>query len=366
MKLNRLIAFLYAWMTPRIVDGDGGGAVDVPEVAAEPAAEVAAPAAETKPGSMLEAMFPKDQGLDANGQPRDPLGRFAPKAADPAQAAQPAAKAAVPGTAVPAVPAAKVPDPLAMPDGLTPKAQERFQYLANTNKELQAEVAKLQPLAQLAPQVEYIRETFQKNGIQQEQFEQATAVLGMMNSGDFKGARDVLLEQLRLVSLAIGEPVPQVDALAGHPDLRQAVDGLQITEAHAIELARARMSQQATGQRMEQQRTQQDQQAQQQQAFEQGLQSVDALGKRLAASDLDWPRIEAILQPEIQNICRDLPPAKWASAIEAQYRLLKQVAGASRTPASGANVLRPTGQASPAARPQSAYEAMWGAPRPSV
>lgn len=346
-----------------LIDAPQTPVIETPEAAAQ-----ATP--EAKPVSMLEAMFPTgDAGkdLDANGQPRDPLGRFAPKpAADPTAAvpgapAKPAV-AAAPGQPAPGAPTAK-PDPLAMPEGLTPKAQERFQYLANTNKELQAKVAELEPLA---PQIAYVRETFQKHGIQQEQFEQAAGVLGMMNSGDFKGAREVLLEQLRLVSLAIGEPVPSVDALSGHPDLRQAVDGLQITEAHAIELARSRMSQQVQGQRQEQQRETQQQQQAQQQEFDKGLQSVDELGRRLAAADLDWPRIEAILQPEIKNICAGLPPARWAGAIEAQYRLLKQVAGASRQPAAQANVMRPTGQASPAARPQTAYEAMWGSQRPSA
>lgn len=336
--------------------------VELTQTTTEPQAAEA-----TKPGSMLEAMFPAAkpadtaaQPLDANGQPRDPLGRFAPKAAEQASAAVPAVPGA-PAAAVPAKAAQPSADALAMPEGLTPKAQERFQYLANTNKELTARVAEIEP------QVNYVRETFQKHGIQQEQFEQAATVLGMMNSGDFAGARDALIEQLRLVSLAIGEPAPQVDALSAHPDLRQAVDGLQITEAHAIELARARMTQQAGAQRIEQQRATQQQEAGAQQQFQAGIQAVESLGRRLASTDLDWPRIEAILQPEIQNICRSVPPAQWAATIEAQYRLLKQVAGANRQPASGGgNVLRPTGQASPAARPQSTYEAMFGTPRPSV
>jgi hypothetical protein len=356
--------------------GGGGGGAPAADTGAAPApaADVgggepaAAPAAPAAPSSMLEAI---EQHF---GQPRDALGRFVHADAAAAAAAQPQTPPAADATGQPGAaqqgaqpqqaqqPATQQqpgqPEDLTkMPEGLTPKAQERFQKLANTVKEREQEVQ------QLSQQVEYVRETFQRHGVQQEQFEQAVQVIGMLNSGDLRGALQVLDEQRRHIALALGEPLPGVDALQGHPDLRQAVDGLQITEQHALELARMRTQQQAV-QRQQQQVQQQTQvQQREQQAVQQGTQAVDAFCREMAAKDVDYPAIEAKLLPELKSLLAGVPPQAWAQVIQTQYRLLKSVAASSRQQAPAApagTVLRPTGAASPAAAPKSMYEAMWG------
>lgn len=349
--------------------GSGGGTPAADTTAAPaPAADVpggepaAAPAAPAAPASMLEAI---EQHF---GQPRDALGRFAPAdASAPAGQTQtpPAAVAtAQPGTQPNAQqqpgaqpPAGQPEDLTVMPDGLAPKAQERFQKLANSNKELTGQVE------QLSQQVEYVRETFAQHGVQQAQFEQAVQVIGMLNSGDLRGALQVLDEQRRHIALALGEPLPGVDALQGHPDLRQAVDGLQLTEQHALEIARMRTQQQAQQRQTQQVQQQAQVQQREQQAVQQGTQAVDAFCREMATKDVDYPAIEAKLLPELKSLLAGVPPTAWRQVIETQYRLLKSVAASSRQqpPAAAAGtVLRPTGAASPAAAPKSMYEAMWG------
>lgn len=351
--------------------GGGGGVVDTP---VDTSAAPSAPAADTSaaPGSMLEAL-----NRHFETQPRDERGRFAPTAAEQAAAAaaaapggdpaaappQPGAQAAAqpgqPGTQPaqeqPQKPAAE--DLTQMPEGLAPKAQERFQRLATTNRELTGQVE------QLTGQVGYVREAFQAHGVQQPQFEQAMQVIGLMNRGDLQGALAALDEQRRHISLALGQPLPGVDALAGHADLRQAVDQGQLDEQYAIEIARNRQGQQAQQQRHQQAEQQHAAQRTEQQAVQSGTQAVDAFCRDMAAKDLDYPAIEAKLLPELSNLLQGVPPQRWRGLVETQYRLLKQVATSSRSAAPQApagQVLRPTGQPSPGAAPKTMHEAMWG------
>lgn len=380
MFLTKFLRFFLFALSFRIAEeGGGGGSPAAPpappsdassaggEVAGTPAA---APVSSPAPApTMLDAISAHFDGrtappaVDATGQPRDPQGRFAPKDANGVPV--PPAAPAVAGPAAPAAPVALVPpaakppaaaDDLAMPDGLQPKAQERFQRLAETVKTTTAE------RDEARQQVSYVRETFQKHGINQQQFEQAASVIGMLNTGNYQGALQALDEQRKQIALLTGQPLPGVDALSDHPDLRQAVDQLQINERDALELARARTMQ--AQQQRQQQQVQQTQQAQQQeqQAVQTALGEVDALVKQLQSSDIDYPAIEAQLLPSLKDLLADVPPNRWKNAVQAQYSLLKRSASAFRVsaPAPSGGVLRPTGQAAPGSVPKTTFDAMWG------
>ena len=67
------------------------------------------------------------------------------------------------------------------------------------------------------------------NGIKQPQLEQAAQLIGMLNRGDLEGALRTLDQQRQHIALALGRPLPGVDALQDFPDLRQAVDRLEVT-----------------------------------------------------------------------------------------------------------------------------------------
>lgn len=303
---------------------------------------------------MLDAMFAKpaaDPAADA-GRPRDEHGRFLPKPGEAAPLAATAADPTKPG-AIPAKPL-EPDDPTKMPEGLQPKAQERFQLLANTNKELSGKVE------QLGQQVEYVRETFHTHGITREQFEHAAGFIGAINKGDFDSALEIIEAQRAQLSLALGKALPGVDALSDFPDLRGEVDNLQITEARALEIARHRLGQHAQAQRVEQERTQQQTQQQGQQAFETGLKAVDAFCKQMQAADLDYAAIEARLTPQLKTLLDGTPPSLWEAKVRAQYQLIKEISGPARAALAPANVLRPTGQASPGAVPRTMFEAMFG------
>lgn len=340
----------------RPADGEGGDLGGMPAAAPAPVevpAAVEAPAAAPAPvgpQTMHEAMWHRDE-----------LGRFASPAekaaAEAAQAAaQPAAKPAD-APKPPVDPNAPV-DDLAMPEGLGQKAQERFQRLAGTVKDL------TQQTQTLESQVSYVRETFQSHGITQQQFEQAAGFIGAINRGDYQAAEQALLGQLQQLSLLTGKTYNNaVDPLKDFPDLRQQVDSLHLTEAAGIEMARLRQANQQRQQADQQQAQQHQQHQQAQQAVQTAQTAIDTWWKQTAATDLDAPAIEAQLLPHIPALLQGVPPSAWVGVIQAQYKILKGAAGQFRQhnqAGSPAAPLRPTGSgASPQQRPQTMYEAMW-------
>lgn len=301
------------------------------------------------------------------GQPRDAQGRFtfkdaAGNAVDAQGNPDPTGAKAADGAQQVAQPPIADDDITKMPEGLQPKAQERFHKLASTNREL------TEKLDQASRQVEYVREAFTQHGVQQEQFEQAVNFIGMLNKGDLAGAQRFLSEQLQQISLMTGQ-APNVDPLAGFPDLRQQVDALLIAPDSAMEMARLRASQQAQQQHSQRQQQAQAQEQQEQQAQQQAqqvrvkaTQDVDGFCKQMAASDLDYSAIEAKLLPVLSTLLEGVPPQHWAGKVKAQYQLLKSMAGSMKAPSGSPSgqVLRPTGQASPAAQPKTMFEAMFG------
>ncbi len=361
MNILRLLRLLLWSLMPSIVEGEGGGVAEVVAPGATPtapAAEVvpasgapAAPTTPAAPATMLDAMFAKPEADPAAlpGRPRDEHGRFLPKPGEPAlPAVAPGVDHEKAALAKPAEPD----DPTKPPEGLTPKASERFQLLANTNKELSGRVELLDQ------QVSYIRETFETHGVSRQQFEQAASFIGAINKGDFSAALEIIEAQRAQLAIASGKPLPGVDVLTDFPDLRAEVDAQQITEARALEIARHRYGQHHLAQQETERRTAQQTQEQQQRSVNEGLSGVDKFCKQMQASDIDYPAIEAQLLPKIKAITDGVPPSMWAAKVQAAYELIKGVAS-TRTAAPSVQPLRPTGATSPGASPQSMFEAMW-------
>lgn len=325
---------------------------------------------EQRDQAAVAAMFPDKTGEteEAKAQRlRDEAGRFAkgPAQTDPKVAAVDPKKAA-----------ADPKDATVMPEGLTPKAQERFQALANTNKELTGRLEQATALAGGNPDAvipmlqsaQAMATTFQENGVTREQFDRATQALGLLNRGDMQGYQQLLEDQLRQVALHTGRAPSQIDALAGFADLREAVDNLQMTEAHAIEVARSRTQQNYQQQNQQRQHQEQQFEQQSQQAVRGGQVAVDQFCKARMTSDLDYAKIEPMLLKEIQGgLLEGVPPQRWAAIVEKTYNLIKQTAVSTRTQASGGGggVLRPSGGDAVKGKPQSGFEAMFGTPAPA-
>ncbi len=371
MKIRRFFTRLYRDPEPG-VEGSGADTVVAPTLAPEAAAgPVAAPIAPVEgvveaPAAVAPASTapPADpnapktllEAISASVDGKKPDPKAAPGALDPKKAPE------VVDPAAPK-PAAKPEDVTAMPEGLAPKAQERFRALANVNKEMTQEVESLRA------QTEYIGTSFKQNGITQPQFEVAVGLIGAMNRGDWPTVIKGMQEQMRQVALLSGQPIDGIDALVGMPDLKEKVENLQLTREDAAEMARARTERQMLqhraqqSQRERERHEQGEQQAQQhERARQQAVLAVDQLCAELKRTDLDFGRIEAALLPRVAEMFSDLPPAKWADAFKRQYDLMKSMGAPAR--GNSAGTLRAGGADNPVARPATMFQAMFGEVQP--
>lgn len=305
------------------------------------AVEAQAPEQVEAPQNIQDAMFPE----------RDEKGRFVPKQAEEQppvtdQEIKPEAKPEV---------KAEPEDITAMPEGLGAKAQERFQKLASGIKERDEQIR------ELSGAVSYVQETFQQHGIKQEQFESAVVVLGALNRQDYDGAAQMLLGQLRQLSLMTGKDYgADADPLTEFPELAQRVQGLQISRDDAVHMARLQRQQQTLQQRQQMEYETQQSRQQEEQTFRQAQASVDQWARKMAASDIDWPVIEAKIIPALPRLLQGTAPTQWANVVQTHYDLLKTSLQDFRRPTADANPLRPTGTASAQRAPQSMHEAMFG------
>lgn len=302
------------------------------------------------PSSMLEAieqgLSTKDEGETeaavTDGRPRDEQGRFAKKEGegDPAKA-----------DTKPADQAAKPEDDLSVPDGLSPRAQERFHALVERVKQREQEATTIRN------DLEQFREVVKSSGASAQEFAQLIDYSRMVKSGDLEGALRVLDDQRKQIALALGRPLPGVDALSQFPDLQQRVQAYQMDEQAALEIARARVSQQQiqTAQREQEMRGQSEQQAVA--VRQQAISQIDRMGAEWARTDPDYARKEEIIGKQLPLIAQQFPPHLWPQQVAILYQAVSQMP-APAAKLSGPAPLRPSGQSGGARQPGSMLEAM--------
>ena len=297
----------------------GGGEIDdsgVMDTADDGAEIVQIEASEPEgPQSMFEAI---EQGLKpkasegeedkaAADRARDELGRFAKQDEKPAGEQKPEAEK--PAEA----------DEFAMPEGLSAKAQERFQTLVSRVKERE------QALEAVTRDVEDFRAVINESRATPQDFSQALDYIRMVNTGDLQGALRVIDAQRQQIALALGQPLPGADPLQSFPDLRQRVDAYQMDEATAIELARTRQMQQRQAEmQRQQQQTMQSQQAMHTERAN-AVAQIDQLGAQWAKSDPDYAAKEEIILKQLPQIAANFPPAMWAQQVRILYDTVSAV-----------------------------------------
>lgn len=303
--------------------------------------EVGSEIESNEPTSMLEAIESglnekaEEQQVESEGRSRDETGRFAAKQAE---------KAAETERVAPE-------DDLAMPEGLSQKAQERFTTLVNRVKEREAQAQ------EVGESLGQFREMIRSTGTSPQEFSHAIDYMRMVKHGDFDGALRIMDEQRRMLSLAMGRPLAGADPLAQFPDLRQRVDGYQMDEQSAIELARTRMYQQQAQQAQQAEYQSQQSQQQNQQQRQQAIGIVDQLGQQWSRTDPDFAAKEDVILKQLPEIARNFPPTQWPQQVKMLYSTLSAMPRpqpVSRTP----SPLRSSGQSAGARQPSSMLEAM--------
>lgn len=175
-------------------------------------------------------------------RPRGPDGKFLPK--DAAAAAKPAASAdgaalGPDGKPLPKAPAAGPKDAIndPIPQGLKKETHERMQALITTAKTLTTE--RDAAVTQRDEILGYITESTASP----EQYGQALDYIRMVNSSDpaqLDKCIDFMQGELIALCKMRGRPVPGVDLVSEHEDLRQEIADGKITRQRAEEIAAAR------------------------------------------------------------------------------------------------------------------------------
>lgn len=300
------------------------------------------PPGESVPGGetaneFLDTLMADGGESQTDGRPRDAQGRFLPKEA-PDPSAQPVDPAADPN-APPVDPAAN-PDPAAQakPEDQTPKTleQQEAEALEGIKSErgrerIKAVFAERRELEQQKTQLEAdigsIREMVQSTNMAPEEFAQLLEVARLMKSSDPQQAQLALqmIEQQRAqLAKQLGVEVPGVDPLDDFPQLKQAVENLELTREHALQLARY----QAQDVQQRQRQAAQQQQAQQQQQYQSEVANVAKTAEsyfKTREHEADYPAKMAQIAARfkdpafMQEFVSTYEPRQWFAALKMLY-----------------------------------------------
>ena len=250
------------------------------------------------------------------------------------------------------------------PEGLSPKASERFQKLANENKAYK-EFGSPEQLASMRDDAQTLgvfRERVIESGMQPDELDKVFLYTKAVKTGDWATAERFLQEQAYQFAVMSGKKLI-ADPLGAYPDLKQSVEGMTLDEKHAVEMARVRHVEDISrrNQAQQEQNSQIHYQQQQQalQVREAALRDVDTMASHWAKNDVLWAEREPLMGQYIEKELVKLPPHTWVAGLQAFYSALQAQPQQprARTP----NSLRPNnmGAASAGAAPKSMGEALW-------
>ena len=242
-------------------------------------------------------------------------------------------------------------DDEAPPEGISKKAQERFQRLVSKVKEKDEE------LTTLRTNLDGIRKIMQDTGARPEDFSMAFDYLKAMRSGNMEQVGQILQAQIKQYQLATGKQFGGVDPLSDFPDLREKVNGYQMTEEAALELARMRAVQNEQQQAIRQTNQRQQTEYAFQQTRQSAINEINQIGSEWAKKDPDYSAKEEIIMKQIPEIARNFPPQAWAQQVRILYQALSSVPMA-RPQAHSPAPLRASGMSAGAKQPQNMLEAL--------
>lgn len=194
------------------------------------------------------------------------------------------------------------------------RGKERIQKVFSERKALEAELGE-------------IRSIIQSTKMSPDQFAQTLEFGRLVNSGneaDLRVALEMVEQQRAMLYQQLGVEAPGIDLLAGHDDLKSAVDNMEITRERALELAKLRK---AEAERI--QKTQAQQQSQQ--ATQQFQQTVQTAAQQMEAylstraNEVDHQARMKVISDHfrnpanLQNFVNTYQPEQWTSTIKFMY-----------------------------------------------
>lgn len=199
------------------------------------------------------------------------------------------------------------------------KVTEGYRQEKERAEQLQQKVANFQQSFDALKQLGFSDETAAEDLVGFSEYRHVLA------TGDSEAFSKIIAEQVRQFESLHGKRVAiQASALDAHPDLKQRVEDLDLDEAMALEVARAR-DLDARASRERQQRTQQVRTEQEHTAvLNDAVAAVENLQTSWKKNDPDFPAILPHLQPMMQEIGAKYPPNLWPQLLELQYKSIKK------------------------------------------
>ncbi len=205
-------------------------------------------------------------------------------------------------------------DPI--PKELNARTQERIRSLVGSVKERDSA---------LEVQGNLIK-AIQDTGVSGNDFAETIGFLRLVNSQkpeDIKAALTIVQQQAKALALRLGEEIPGVDLLEGHPELQDAVKYGQITRAHALQVAQLENQKRAAKEAEARTRTESQDKAGLEAARTQAITVLNDIGVQLQKTDPDYQRkYDALVEP-MKAAFPHIHPSKWPEAFQNAWKALK-------------------------------------------
>tara|TARA_R100001594_G_scaffold136482_1_gene178870 strand:+ start:219 stop:1286 length:1068 start_codon:yes stop_codon:yes gene_type:complete len=208
------------------------------------------------------------------------------------------------------------PDLHEMPEGLKPKAEERFQSLVNDNK------AKAEYIDQANEALSGMQEAVKQTGLNAEGFGTLMDFARLANSNnteDRKEAFKLIKNEYHRQAQFLGEKVEGVDHLADFPELKNRVEDFELSEDDALKIAQAERLM-AQHKEQSQQTSLEAERARQSDAEKQtALDEVGVFMNSMKKADIDFEAKNSKLMSMVDDIRRDYPANQWPSVVKHLY-----------------------------------------------
>ena len=239
------------------------------------------------------------------------------------------------------------------PEGLKPKAQERFRALVENNKAVSDE------LDQAKNAMTEIHQTVANSGMSPEEFGQMLSYAQMANSeskDDNEYAFKMIDAEYQRMAGKIGKEVEGVDLFKDFPDIKSKVDGYELSKEDALEIMNSRRQLKGNAETKEKAKSESNQAEEKASAIEGVTKFMDSMAK----TDIDFAAKESILLEQVEEIQKHYPVSQWPVVVKQIYnnigRLSSQNKQAKKTGDSAP--LKSTTTMGGASAPQSSLDAI--------
>ena len=248
----------------------------------------------------------------------------------------------------------------AEPEGLKPKAQERFRALVDNNKQV------TQELDTAKNAMAEIHKTVESSGMSAEEFGLMLSYAQMANSGqkdDHEYAFKMIETEYKRMALKLGvevEGMEPADLFADYPDIKEKVDGYELSKEDALEIvnARKKLKPETQGQQPFSQSPPAPVNDAEEKA--EAIEGVKNFMANMEKTDIDFKSKESVLLEQVEEIQKNYPVAQWPVIVKQLYNNIGRLGSQNKQARKTGNsaLLKSTPNAGSTAAPKTALDAV--------